>query len=101
MEDIKTSLVCSHCFKESPVKITYLENSMIKLTCERCGYTVKISQRLTPDFSLIKWERRLITKPVRMALEAKKDSLSFISTLPLRVMTKPLRIVRELEKNLL
>lgn len=101
MEDIQTSLVCSHCFKESPVKITYLENSMIKLTCESCGYAVKIPQRLIPDFSLIKWERRLITKPVRMALEAKKDSLGFISTLPLRVMTKPLRIVRELEKNLL
>ncbi|MBE0478400.1 hypothetical protein IBX65_04685 [Candidatus Aerophobetes bacterium] len=101
MKDIQTSLICSHCLKEAPVKITYLGNSMVKVTCKSCGYTIKISPTPSSCISSVKWEHRLLTKPIRLALEMKTDSLHFISTFPLRVITKPLRIVRELEKALL
>jgi len=101
MKDTKTSLVCSHCFKDSSVKITYLKNSTVKLTCENCGYTVRISSEAASHFSFTEWGYRLLTKPARTALEVKRDSLNFISTFPLRVITKPIRIARELEKSLL
>ena len=101
MEEIETSLVCSHCFKESPVRITYLENSTVALTCRRCGYTIRVSPRVVSDFSLVEWEHRLLTKPGRLASEMRKDSLHFLSNFPLRVITKPLRVAQELEKSLL
>jgi len=100
MKQIKTTLVCSHCFKESPIRITYLRNSPIRLTCENCGYTIKLSGITEQELSLSQWERRLLTKPLRIALETKRDSLNLISMLPIRFITKPLRIIRELEESL-
>lgn len=101
MKSLKTSLVCSRCFKDFPVRITYLKGSMIELICENCGYTTRVSSGAAPGFSLIEWERRLLTKPIRTALEIKRDSLYFMSSFPLRVITKPIRIARELEKSLM
>lgn len=98
MKQLRTSLMCSHCFKHCSVKITYLKNSTIELTCENCGYTTKVSPDLTPTLSSSEWKRRLITKPIRTALEIKRDPIYFVYSLPLRVITKPVRIARELEK---
>ncbi|MCD6406845.1 hypothetical protein J7L81_03120 [Candidatus Aerophobetes bacterium] len=100
MKEIKTTLICSHCFKESPVRITYLEESTVKLTCERCGHTIRITEKKRQDLSLTDLELRILTKPLRLALEAKKDSFRFVSTLPLRMLIKPFRIARELKEVL-
>jgi len=100
MKQIKSYLLCSRCFKNSPVRITYFPDSRIRLVCLRCGYTTEISSRSFSPFFLHHLEKRILTKPLRMAVELKKDSLAFLSTLPLRVITKPVRLIREIEKTL-
>ncbi len=102
MKEIRTILVCSHCFKESPVKIKYLHDSMFEISCERCGQKIRIYSK--PEqilFSSLKeWGERALTKPIRIAIEAKRDSIQFMSTFPFRLLTKPLRIVQEVKKTL-
>jgi len=100
MREVKTTLVCSHCFKESAVRITYLGDSTIKITCESCGHITKVSPESISTFFSKDWKHRVLTKPLRIAQEVSHDPLHFVSTFPLRLLTKPLRIARELEKNL-
>ena len=100
MREAKTTLLCSHCFKESEVRITYLGNSLVKITCESCGYVTKVSSESIPRSLSKDWKHRILTKPLRIAREVSHNPLHFASTFPLRLLTKPLRIVRELEKSL-
>lgn len=99
MKEVQTTLICSHCLRETAAKITYRENSIVEIVCMSCGYTMEIYKEPVPRLCIIEWEHRLVTKPIRLALEMKRDSFHFISTFPLRVITKPLRIVRELEQE--
>lgn len=101
MKNMKTSLMCSRCFKNSSVNITYVGGSTVKLTCEDCGYTIRMPPKNVLDLDFPNLERRLLTKPARVAREMEKDCFHFVSSFPLRVITKPIRIARELEKGLM
>lgn len=101
MREIRTNLICSRCFKESPVRITYLGDSIVQMRCENCGNSMRVhSKSSVPHFSLKEWERRIVTKPVRVAMEAQSNPLRFISSFPFRLLTKPLRVSCELQRIL-
>ncbi|MCD6257101.1 bh protein [Candidatus Aerophobetes bacterium] len=101
MKEVRTTLLCSNCFKEAPMKILYIGNSMAKITCESCGYTIKVAPEEAIELYLDDLKHRILTKPLRIAKEIRKDSFQFISTFPLRVITKPLRVAREIDKSMI
>ena len=45
------------------------------------------------------WERRVLTKPLRLAKEIKNHPSRFVLSFPFRVLTKPLRVTKELAQT--
>ena len=96
VKQIKTSLVCSWCFKEALTNITYIGDCIAKIECENCNHVFEVSRTVLYSYLISDWEKRGLTKPVRLAMEIKKDPSHFIVGLPFRVMSKPLRMAKEL-----
>ena len=88
--------MCSQCFTEAPTLITYVEDSIVKIECERCGYVFRVSRTTLCSHLLSDWETRSFSKPLRLAKEMRSDPSLFILTFPFRVVSKPLRMAREL-----
>ena len=96
VKQIKSRLVCSWCFSEADTLVTYIADSIAKIECQNCGHIFKVSRPTLYSYLVSDWERRSFTKPVRLAREIKNDPSHFIIGLPFRIMSKPLRIAREL-----
>jgi len=96
IKQVKTTLLCSNCLEESPFLLTYLGDSLIKMECLKCGYTSKIASEEIHRAFLRDWTERVSTKPLRLACEFERDTLSFCLGLPIRILTKPLRVANEL-----
>jgi len=99
VKQIKTSLVCSWCFKEALTNITYVGDSIAKIECENCNHVFEVSRTVLYSYLISDWEKRGFTKPVRLAREIKKDPSHFIVGLPFRVISKPLRMAKELVES--
>jgi len=96
VKQIKTTLLCSWCFREAPTLITYVADSIVRIECQKCGHLFKVSRATLYSYLVSDWEKRSFTKPARLAREIKNDPSHFIIGLPFRVMSKPLRMAREL-----
>lgn len=98
IKETKTTLLCSWCFKESPILITSVGGFIVRMKCQRCGHIFKVPTEMF-YFSLFSdWKKRILTKPARLAEEMINDPSSFTSSFPMRVITKPFRIAKEIEK---
>jgi len=56
--------MCSQCFTEAPTLITYVEDSIVKIECERCGYVFRVSRTTLCSHLLSDWETRSFSKPL-------------------------------------
>ena len=99
VKQIKTSLVCSWCFKEALTNITYIGDCIAKIECENCNHVFEVSRTVLYSYLISDWEKRGLTKPVRLAREIRKDPSHFIIGLPFRVISKPLRMAKELVES--
>ncbi len=96
VKQIRTSLVCSWCFSEASTIVTYVGDSIAKMECENCNHVFEVSRTVLHSYLVSDWEKRGFTKPVRLAREIRKDPSHFIIGLPFRVISKPLRMAKEL-----
>lgn len=96
IRQIKTSLYCSWCLSEAPTLITYIGDSIVKIECKNCGHVYRISRAALYSCILSEWERRALTKPLRVAKEIKSHPSRFVLSFPFRVLSKPLRVTKEL-----
>ncbi len=93
----RTVLYCIHCQKETLHTLTYVGGELQKIKCTECGMEISFDKKqmlLVYSEDLVK---RILTKPKRMSKEAFSDLSSFLKSLPLRIATKPARIVREVK----
>jgi len=42
IKETKTTLLCSWCFKESPILITSVGGFIVRMKCQRCGHIFKV-----------------------------------------------------------
>ncbi len=96
VKQIKTSQVCSWCFKEALTDITYIGDCITKIECENCNHVFEVSRTVLYSYLISDWDKRGCTKPVRLAREIRKDPSHFVVGLPFRVISKPLRMAKEL-----
>jgi len=99
IRQIKTTLHCSWCLSEAPTLITYIGDSIVKMECQSCGHIYRISKASLYSSILSEWERRALTKPLRLAEEIKSHPSRFVLSFPFRVLTKPLRVTKELAQT--
>ena len=95
MEEIKTTLFCLHCAKETPHSISYSGQYLRRIRCKKCNIEVhmdkeKILQLYTSDVL-----ERILTKPERLTEEVRRNISSFLLSLPFRIVSKPYRLARE------
>jgi len=67
------------------------------IQCEECGLEVSFDH--VKLFALYGEDlvKRVLTKPLRLSEEYEKDLFAFVSSIPFRIITKPYRLLKELE----
>ncbi len=109
---VSVELFCIQCNNFTEHVVTYREERMESIECQQCGReTVIWYDKLTPPSTegtkqhvyhhhlhkLYSQEflNRIMTKPKRMEEELINDLSVFLVTLPLRIITKPVRLLKE------
>ena len=93
---MKAELFCLHCNKDTHHVVTYVGNTLKSIRCAQCGSEIEIRREKLIENYAVDFIERILTKPYRMTRELEKDLTRFILSLPIRIITKPYRIVREM-----
>ncbi|MFZ7121480.1 MAG: bh protein [Eubacteriaceae bacterium] len=88
-------LYCIHCNEETNHTIQYKNNHINQIRCKKCGIEVKIDQDYVQKHFKEEFIHRVLTKPVRITKEMEKDLTGFLKSFPYRVVTKPFRVYKE------
>lgn len=87
-------LYCKYCRDDVLHVITYLNVSISSIECKNCGRqmnsNINISHELRNELV-----ERISRKPSKMKEEFQVDMIKFILSLPLRLVSKPIRIIKE------
>ncbi|ADL08181.1 hypothetical protein [Thermosediminibacter oceani] len=94
---MEAELFCLHCNKDTPHVVTYVGKILKSIKCEECGNEIEIKREKLLENYAAEFIERILTKPYRMTRELEKDITKFILSLPIRIITKPYRIVKEVE----
>ncbi len=92
---IRTTLFCLHCDKETLHTITYSGRYLHRIKCEKCETEIALDRRRILETYAADTVHNILTKPHRLTEEMRKDLTAFITSLPIRIMTKPIRIAKE------
>ncbi|QSX08120.1 bh protein [Alkalibacter rhizosphaerae] len=92
---MEATLFCIHCDGDTDHVIQYKNDHIHQITCKNCGVEVKIDQDYVKKHFKEEFVLRVLTKPVRMTREMERDLTGFLVSLPFRVVTKPYRVYKE------
>ncbi|MGX7350607.1 hypothetical protein RU97_GL001589 [Enterococcus canis] len=90
----QAALFCMHCQKETPHHIHYLDQQIASIDCQICQNQISIDLDAMKIFHQYLYER-LISKPGRLTEEARQDFSHFLTSLPMRIVSKPVRFSQE------
>lgn len=96
VESIETKLFCLHCQKEVPHQIHYFGIALRSIQCKKCGTEIKLDKKRILEVESLEFVERIFTKPRRLTEELRKDLTQFLSTIPIRIATKPYRLAKEI-----
>ena len=109
---VSVELFCTQCNNFTEHVVSYKNERMESITCQQCNRTTVIwyDKTIPPDGEKAKQHihhhhlsklysqeflNRIMTKPKRMEKELVNDLSVFLVTLPLRIITKPVRLLKE------
>lgn len=92
-------LFCIHCNDDTTHHIEYKNNKIHEIQCTKCGMAVKIDQDYVQKHFKDEFIHRVLTKPVRMTKEMEVDLTGFLKSLPYRVVSKPFRVYKEFHED--
>ncbi len=93
---VDTELACFVCNKLTIHNIEYADNRMNNITCSTCGVKYELVIEVSISYHTENILKRILTKPHRILDETHTDLIEFIYSLPLRVVSKPYRLVNEI-----
>lgn len=92
---MKAELYCLHCNRDTSHIVTYVGKTLRSIKCTECGSELEIRREKLIENYAVDFIERILTKPYRMNRELEKDLTKFILSLPIRIITKPYRIAKE------
>jgi hypothetical protein len=95
---MESDLYCITCSDETPHIITYVNGNLESVKCEECGRIMKIQRDIMKEFYKEVYDR-ISTKPARITTEYKEDLSRFLYKLPIRVISKPYRVMSDLNES--
>lgn len=90
----ETTLFCIYCQSETPHTVSYVNQTISAISCEACGNQMSIDVDAMQEFHQYIYER-FSTKASRMSEEARQDLNTFLKSLPMRIISKPVRFSSE------
>jgi len=94
-DTIETQLFCLHCHKETLHTVIYRGKYLNKIRCEECKTEIALDRKKILETCTADTIERIFTKPHRMTEEMRKDITHFMISLPIRIITKPVRLAKE------
>ncbi len=88
-------LDCPNCLTETVHEVRYVAGLLYQAGCTACGQRLEVDRKRLRELYLRGLPRRILTKPGRLAREARQDPVAFAVSLPIRVLTKPARVAEE------
>lgn len=98
MHEMEAKLFCIQCNEETEHIILYINNEITSVKCEDCQREVGIKVDIMKEFYKELYEH-ISTKPTRLSEEYKQDLSKFLSRLPIRIISKPYRLIRYLNES--
>lgn len=89
-------LTCAVCGRTCEHELRYAGRLLHTTTCTACGHVVELSQRTLVPAYLHDLERRVATKPIRLARRARRDPGTFFRELPGALLRQPGKLTSEL-----
>ncbi|HET7616727.1 MAG TPA: bh protein [Bacillales bacterium] len=96
--EMHAALFCIHCNEETDHVVTYLNKEIARIECIECRHIIKVNVDLMKEFYREVFEH-IVTKPSRMTEEYKKNLSDFLFSLPIRVATKPYRMMHYIKNT--
>lgn len=90
----ETTLFCMYCQKETPHEVDYVNETISSIECHICHNKLSIDVDAMEEFHEYIYER-LKTKTGRLSEEAQQDLSKFLASMPLRIISKPIRFGSE------
>ncbi|RAS86396.1 bh protein [Priestia endophytica] len=95
---MEANLYCITCDEETPHLITYINHKIESVQCEDCKRGMKIRVDIMKEFYKEVYSR-ISTKPSRITKEYKEDLSGFLYKVPIRMISKPYRIMNDLNES--
>ncbi|PSR32560.1 MAG: bh protein [Sulfobacillus benefaciens] len=108
IEPTKVELLCIPCMHSTGHTVTYRDRRLVSLECDVCHHRTELGEGVPREntehkVTLHEIERlytedflqRILSKPQRMTRELEEDLSLFLATVPLRLVTKPYRVLKE------
>ena len=92
---LHSTLLCLHCDRPTEHVITYVGDRLSSVTCRECGTSLSVDRQKLAERMAADAVERLLTKPKRITEEIRNDLAGFLASLPIRIVTKPYRLARE------
>jgi predicted RNA-binding Zn-ribbon protein involved in translation (DUF1610 family) len=92
---IGVALECPNCGHETRHEIHYVARLLHRMECESCGHRWDVNHSWLRHRYLLGFPSRIVSKPVRLAREARSQPIAFALSIPGRVFSKPARVAGE------
>ncbi|GLC87141.1 cytochrome c3 family protein [Lysinibacillus piscis] len=97
ISEMEAGLYCTRCHDETVHRVVYVNNKIQKIECEACHRLTGMEVDLKKEIYDEVYER-IATKPSRMTQEYKQDLSKFVSEMPMRVISKPYRLMKDVNE---
>jgi transcription elongation factor Elf1 len=94
----EANLFCDVCGKETLHKITYANDMIEHIVCSECEHGVTLDKDEVLKHYNNDLIMRVLTKPTRMTEEMQADLKGFLKSMPVRLFSKPYRMMLEYKK---
>lgn len=98
IKKMEAGLYCLHCKEEVDHEITYINSQIKSIRCLQCDKTKELRIDMKKEIykEIID---RISTKPTRITEEYRKDLSHLLFSLPVRVIKKPYRLLKDVNSS--
>lgn len=98
IKKMEAGLYCLHCKEEVDHEITYINSQIKSIRCLQCNKTKELRIDMKKEIykEIID---RISTKPTRITEEYRKDLSHLLFSLPVRVIKKPYRLLKDVNSS--
>ncbi|MDD9148915.1 MULTISPECIES: bh protein [unclassified Sporolactobacillus] len=96
--EVEADLFCTNCDRETAHKIVYINDQIAQIECEQCHQAINMEIDVVKEFYKELYQK-IATKPTRITQEYRQDLSAFLRKLPFRVISKPYRVIKELNES--